>query len=72
MSHGMTFLHSHSGLERELKLPKHTVLIDTCFGGMFHKDGIKTEPFKYNGVNYFKVNTLAFVNAGGIFKNLSA
>ena len=72
MSHGMTFLHSHSGLERDLKFPKHTVLIDARFVHEFNKFGIKTTPFKYNGVEYYKVNILAFANAGGVFKNLSA
>ena len=70
MSHGLNILHSHSGLERDLKFPKHTVLIDTQFGHLFHKD--TCVPFKYNGVEYLKVNILQFVKNGGIFKNLSA
>ena len=72
MSHGLQQLHSHSGLERDLKFPKHTVLCDASFASVFHKDGIDTIPFKYNGVEYIKVPILAFVHAGGQFKNLSA
>ena len=60
------FLHSHSGLERELKIPKHTVLVDEEFGDRF----IEKKPFKYNGVDYIKVPILSFVKEGGVFKNL--
>ena len=35
MSHGLEYLHNHSALERELKLPKHMVLIDAKFIHMF-------------------------------------
>lgn len=70
MSHGLQQLHSHSGLERELRFPKHTVLIDTQFAHLFTRNLLS--PFRYNGVDYFKVNILKFVNNGGIFKNLSA
>lgn len=70
MSHGLTQLHSHSGLEGDLKFPKHTVLIDAQFGHLFHKD--TCVPFRYNGIDYFKVNILQFVKNGGVFKNLSA
>ena len=72
MSYGLQQLHSHSGLERDLKIPKHIVLVDVSFASTFHKYGIDTTPFKYNGVEYVKVPILAFVNAGGHFKNLSA
>lgn len=67
MSNKVTYLHSHSGLERELKFPKHTVLVDEEYKGLFIEGTI--EPFKYNGVNYYKVPILSFVNKGGIFKN---
>ena len=70
MSNGLDVLHSHSGLERDLKFPKHTVLVDAKFANTFHKFGIDTKHFKYAGVDYLKVPTLAFVKAGGIFKNL--
>lgn len=60
-------LHSHSGLERELKFKKHIVLVDEKFKVLFLEDTI--EPFKYNGVNYYKVPILSFVKNGGHFKN---
>lgn len=68
MSRGLIFLHSHSGLERELHFPKHTVLVDAKFANMF--DGEQCVPFSYNRVEYVKVNTLSFANKGGVFKNL--
>ena len=71
MSHGLTQLHSHSGLERDLKFPKHTVLIDAAFGAQVHKHGFKTVLFLSHGHEYLKVNILDFVNSGGVFKNLS-
>lgn len=60
-------LHSHSGLERILNIPKHIVLVDEEFRDRFNHDTI--ESFKYNGVAYYKVPTISFVNNGGIFKN---
>lgn len=66
MSKSCDVLHSHSALERELKFPKHTVLVDEEFGDMFPA---KT-PFEYKGVKYFKVRTIDFVNKWGTFKNL--
>ena len=63
------FLHSHSGLERDLKFPKYTVLVDVWFADMF---GMKeSDAIKINEHKYLKVNTLAFANAGGRFKNFS-
>lgn len=70
MSHGLEYLHNHSALERELKLPKHMVLIDAKFVNMFA--GSKSIPFEYCQIRYFKVPTLEFVKQGGIFKNLSS
>jgi len=67
MSGKFNVLHSHSGLERELKFPKHTVLVDEEYKDMFLGDTI--ENFKYNGRIYCKVPILSFVNKGGIFKN---
>lgn len=72
MSHGITFLHSHSGLERDLRFPKHTVLVDAKFAYMF--SGEPCVPFTHithNRIKYVKVNILSFVNKGGVFKNLS-
>ena len=71
MSHGLTQLHSHSDLERNLKFPKHTVLIDANLGSLVHKRGFKTVPFRANGKDYLTVNILDFVHSGGVFKNLS-
>lgn len=67
MSRKYGALHSHSGLERELKFPKHKVLVDEEYKGMFIEDTI--EPFKYMGKVYYKVPILSFVNKGGTFKN---
>ena len=67
MSLKMGLLHSHSGLERELKLPKHIVLIDEQFKNMFIENNIT--PLKYNGHTYYQVPTLAFAKKGGFFKN---
>lgn len=69
MSAGHNYLHSHSGLERELHFPKHTVLVDTKYADTFC-DCI-TEPFKYKKAEFLKVNILTFVMKGGVFKNLS-
>lgn len=68
MSHGFTYLHSHSALERELRMPKHLVLVDAQFASSFLTEYVK--PFKYRGVEYYKVPILSFVNKGGVFKNL--
>lgn len=69
MSHGITFLHSHSGLERNLRFPKHTVLVDAKFSNMF--SGGPCVPFTHNNIEYVKVNILSFANKGGVFKNIS-
>lgn len=69
MSYGLTFLHSHSGLERDLRFPKHTVLVDAKFAHMF--SGEQCVPFTHNSIEYVKVNILSFANKGGVFKNLS-
>lgn len=60
-----SFLHSHSGLEREKRFPKHTVLVDEKFGDMFSF----TKQFMYNGKMYYQVNTYEFVKMGGVFRN---
>ena len=69
MSAGIRYLHSHSALERDLKFPKNTVLIDTGYGDMFGDESKK--PFTYKGRDYYKVNTLNFWRKHGVFKNLS-
>lgn len=68
MSGKLNVLHSHSGLERELKFPKHLVLVDDEYKNMFLEDTI--EKFKYNSRVYYKVPILSFVRKGGMFKNL--
>lgn len=70
MSKGYSQLHSHSALERELRFPKHTVLVDVEFSHLFHSD--LSVPYKKNGKEYLKVNILHFVMAGGVFKNLDS
>lgn len=66
MSFGKEYLHSHSGLERELRFPKHTVLVDEIYGDLF----LVKQPFVKNKISYYKVPTMEFVNKGGVFKNL--
>lgn len=68
MSSGLSILHSHSGLERELKLPKHIVVVDSCFINLFAD--AKVQGFMHNGVSYYKVPVDAFIRNGGLFKNL--
>jgi hypothetical protein len=65
MSKGITYLHSHSTIEREKKLPKHFVLVDEEYAGLFQKP----HPFEYKRKMYMKVDILDFVNNGGVFKN---
>ena len=67
MSNGVKYLHSHSGLERELKFPKHTVLVDEEYGELFKEK--RVQPLKYAGIMYLKVPTLSFIKNGGVFKN---
>lgn len=74
MSHGINYLHSHSGLERELKYPKYTVLVDEEFeDDIVYKRNLgnfKFKRFKYGDKTYIEVPIKIFVNSGGIFKNL--
>lgn len=68
MSKKLSSLHSHSALERELKFPKHFVLIDEQFKTMFLSSIVK--PYRCNGRIYYQVPTLEFIRKGGVFKNL--
>ena len=68
MSVGVTYLHSHSGLEKMLNFPKRVVLIDAQYREMFLDCYV--EQFTYNKINYIKVPTYAFYKRGGVFKNL--
>ena len=68
MSNGVNFLHSHSGIERELHFPKDIVLVDEKYEDLFLKDLCKT--FQYKRKTYLKVPISEFVRKGGLFKNL--
>lgn len=75
MSHGINYLHSHSGLERsipETANDKFHVLIDGEYKDMFEASGINVVPFKYKRAQYYKVPTYAFFCKGGVFKNLNS
>ena len=53
MSHGINYLHSHSGIEREVRdlaKDKSHVLIDKEFKHIFDDCGVKLIPYKYMGV----------------------
>lgn len=65
MSQGVGYLHSHSAIEREKRLPKHVVLVDEEYEGMFKK----AVPYVYDKRMYLQVSILEFVNNGGLFKN---
>lgn len=75
MSKGMTSLHSHSGIERELKMPKHLVLVDEEYEDSIISDSIresiKFKKIKYKQRTYLEVPIMMFVKNGGIFKNLN-
>lgn len=62
-------LHSHSGLERLLDMPKHIVLVDKKWEYLFEDE--PHENFRYRNTDYLKVSILSFVNKNGCFKNLS-
>lgn len=71
MSHGLSYMHSHSALERELRFPKHIVLVDACFRHVFENSGYPVYSFMNGHKEYCKVPIMAFVEKGGVFKNLS-
>ena len=68
MSDGHNYLHSHSGIEREMHFPKDTVLVDEKYEDLF--GGEPVNKFLYKKKRYIKVNILSFVKKGGVFKNL--
>ena len=75
MSQGITYLHSHSGLERSLPETandKFHVLVDEQYKGLFESCGVDTKPFVYKNKKYRKVPTYAFFQKGGVFKNLNS
>lgn len=69
MSQGIKYLHSHSGIERELKYPKHIVLVDEEYIGVF-SELLDLKKIKCNGKFYIEVPIMEFVFKGGVFKNL--
>ena len=74
MSTGLDYLYNHSGLERELRIPKNVVLVDEEFRSMF--DSMRVSNFNMvhdrRVLKYVKVHILDFVKKGGIFKNLNS
>ena len=70
MSLGLDYLHSHSWLEREMKIEKRFVLVDTVFADLFLNDAVKKITVQRKV--YLRVTTLSFVRKGGIFKNLDS
>lgn len=73
MSERVSYLHSHSALERELPRfakDKSHVLVDKKYASMFEDCTTDITPFTYDGVEYVKVPTYAFFRKGGVFKNL--
>ena len=72
MSNRISYLHSHSGLERTLSVKdiksKQYVLIDAKYKDLFPAEERKI--FKYEKRTYYKVPILSFFEKGGTFKNL--
>lgn len=66
MSRGCDYLHSHSGIEVEMKFPKYIVLVDEKYKDLFSK----STPYSYKGNMYLKVSTKEFADMGGVFKFL--
>ena len=67
MSQGIIGLHSHSILERDLKYPKHIVLVDSKFSKLFKEKKRVT----IKKIPYFQVSIQDFVKKGGVFKALA-
>lgn len=65
-----SILHNHSGIERDLCMGKHLVLVDIRFMPMFSPEDVG-DTFERKGVKYVEVKTLAFVQKNGVFKNYS-
>lgn len=60
-------LHSHSGIERALNIPKKQVIIDERFEDLFGAD--VQRKFTYQGRVYLLVPTWIFYQRHGEFKN---
>ena len=66
----MEILHSHSALEREMRMPKNLVLVDIEHERLFSGISELTKRVKCdNGITYLQVPTSVFVKRGGVFKN---
>lgn len=63
-------LHSHSALERELSMSTKKVLVDFKYAPMFSIEAWG-ETFEKNGIKYIEIDTRAFVQKNGLFKNYS-
>lgn len=61
-------LHSHSGIEREMCMSKHWVLIDARFMPLFTPNDLG-QVFNRKGIKYVEVKILAFIKKNGVFKN---
>lgn len=76
MSNGITYLHSHSGIERTLKdddvVKKRVVIVDEKYEELFGGISEHIEHCTICGKKYIKVPILAFVMKGGVFKNLDS
>lgn len=75
MSHGINYLHSHSGIERdvrELAKDKFHVLIDEEYKHLFDDCMPDVKPFKHGHMQFYRVPTYAFFAKGGVFKNLKS
>lgn len=66
---GLAYLHSHSGIERELKVKKRFVLIDEEFKHMFIDIEDSVSPIVYDKKTYYLVPIMSFIHKGGVFKN---
>ena len=62
MSHGINYLHSHSGIEKEQDFPKREVLVDEEYLSLFSN----AEPYYYKDKS-----TREFAMRGGRFKCLN-
>ena len=63
-------LHSHSGLERELNMRTDKVLVDARFAPIFSPEAMGAI-FTRKGIKYVEINTRAFIQKGGVFKNFN-
>lgn len=65
MSQNANYLHSHSGIEREMVFSKSDVLVDERYKDLF----VEAQPYFYKDKLYYVVNIGTFIRRGGVFKN---